>query len=628
MWERHGTTMKHKDNTSAARSRVVCYFGVLLAIAFGGASGAFTAPAAPAKEIFNDITQEAGITWQQFSGESADRFLIETTGGGVAFLDFDNDGLLDIFFVNGGETPRGKSPVPVRNALYRNLGNGKFEDVAAKAGVDHIDFYGMGVTVGDFDNDGFPDLYVTGFPTSALFHNNGNGTFTNTTEHAGVKNPGRWAASAAWFDYDRDGRLDLIVTNYVRFSFDDPKKCDVNGQRSYCEQLAYQGVPLRLYHNNGDGTFSDISAFAGLERLPGRALGVVAIDVNDDGWPDLFIARDASPNLLLINRHNATFEDAALDTEVAYDQNGMAKAGMGVDAGDINNDGLPDFVVTNFNDQYHSLFTASKSSSSYRDQTSASHLAGITKSYVGWGAKFLDYDNDGYLDLMLIDGHINQAIESTRSDVKYKEPPLLLRNNGNGVFQNVSEIAGSVFLSAYVGRGLAVGDFDNDGDTDAVFTTLNGKPVLLRNNVGQDNAWIGFSLQGTTSNRDAIGAKVTVSSSGRKITRWITAGGSYLASHDKRLIVGLGGNPNPVDVDIRWPNGVSQHLSNLELRQYHRILEPTATGLPSTVSQLKRYFTMRARDWQGDSSQLPSNWHVVPSFVIPRDKQICLDNRS
>src|SRR6266498_78845 len=253
MWERHGTTMKHKDNTSAARSRVVCYFGVLLAIAFGGASGAFTAPAAPAKEIFNDITQEAGITWQQFSGESADRFLIETTGGGVAFLDFDNDGLLDIFFVNGGETPRGKSPVPVRNALNRNLGNGKFEDLAAKAGVDRIGFYGMGVAVAAFDNDGFPDLYVTGFPFSALFHNNRDGTFTDLTAQAGVKNAGRWAASAAWFDFDRDGLLDLVVTNYAQFSFANEKKCEIGGVRAYCAQTSYIGMPLTLFHNEGNG---------------------------------------------------------------------------------------------------------------------------------------------------------------------------------------------------------------------------------------------------------------------------------------------------------------------------------------------------------------------------------------
>ena len=525
-------------------------------------------------EIFTDITAQAGITWQQFSGESPDRFLIETMGGGVAFLDFDSDGLQDIFFVNGGETPHGKSPVPVRNALYHNLGNGKFENVTAQAGVDRLGFYGMGVAVGDFDNDGFPDLYVTGYPASALFHNNGNGTFTEVADRAGVKNTGRWAASAAWFDYDRDGRLDLVVTNYVRFSFENPKKCEVNGMRSYCEQVAYQGMPLTLYHNNGDGTFTDVSATSGLEKFTGRALGVVAIDVDDDGWADLFVARDASPNLLLINKHNGTFEDAALDAEVAYDQNGMARAGMGVDAEDIDGDGVPDFVVTNFNDQYHSLFQGSHSFP-YKDRTSASHLAGFTKSYVGWGAKFLDYDNDGNLDLMLVNGHINQVIESTRADVKYKEPPLLLRNDGRGTFQNLGEAAGTAFGSSYVARGLAVGDFDNDGDPDVVFTTLNGAPVLLRNNVGQSNNWIGFELQGTRSNRDAIGAKITVFSGNRRIVRWITGGSSYLSSNDKRVLVGLGHLPAGANVnaEIRWPTGDLQKLPKLEPNRYHRIKE-------------------------------------------------------
>src|SRR5437879_1138131 len=351
------SVMKHRNDADRASHtpKAMCFLAIGLAIVFFNWAHGCTAFAAPARELFTDITQEAGITWQHFSGESPDRFLIEATGGGVAFLDFDGDGLLDLFFVNGGETPRGKSPVPVKNALYRNLGSGKFEDVAAEAGVDKLNFYGMGVAAGDFDNDAFPDLYVTGFPASGLFHNNGNGTFTDVTNKAGVKNSGRWAASAAWFDYDRDGLLDLVVTNYAQFSFDAPKKCEVNGMRSYCAQVAYQGMPLTLYHNHGDGTFTDVSTRSGLDKFVGRAFGVVAIDVNDDGWPDLFVARDASPNLLLLNEKNGTFEDVGLDAEVAYDSGGAAKAGMGVDSADVNGDGIPDFVVTNFSDQYHSL---------------------------------------------------------------------------------------------------------------------------------------------------------------------------------------------------------------------------------------------------------------------------------
>jgi hypothetical protein len=546
----------------------------------------YRASAAPqsSPEIFTDITQQAGIRWQQFNGESPDRFLIETMGGGVASLDFDGDGWQDIFLVNGGETPRGKSPDAVRNALYRNLGNGKFEDVAAKAGIDRLGFYGMGAAVGDFDNDGFPDVYVTGYPESALFHNNGNGTFTNVTEKAGVKDADKWAASAAWFDYDRDGSLDLIVTNYAQLSFDNPKKCEVNGVRWYCAQVAYQGLPLTLFHNNGNGTFTDVSARSGLEKLVGRALGVVAIDVNDDGWADLFVARDASPNLLLINKKDGTFEDLALDAEVAYDSNGVAKAGMGVDAGDVNGDGVPDFVVTNFSDQYHSLFFGSLSLP-YEEHTIASHLAQYSKSDVGWGAKFLDYDNDGNLDLVIANGHINQTIEMTRGDVKYQEPPLLLHNDGKGVFQNAASEAGAVFNSSYSARGLAVGDFDNDGAADLVFTTLNGAPVLLRNNVGKNNAWIGFELQGTASNRDAIGAKITLISENRRIVRWITGGSSYLSSHDKRILVGLGQIPaeSSVSAEIRWPNGATQSLSKLDPGRYHHVVEPSipAPSYPS-----------------------------------------------
>jgi len=529
----------------------------------------------PRTEIFTDVTEQAGITWRHFSGESQDRFLIETMGGGVAFLDFDGDGLQDLFFVNGGETPHGKSTTPIHNGLYRNLGDGRFQDVTAKAGVDRLPFYGMGVAAGDFDNDGFPDLYVTGFPRSALFHNNGNGTFTDVTDRAGIKNAGRWAASAAWFDFDRDGYLDLLVTNYAQFSFDDVKKCELDGKPAYCAQKAYEGMPLTLYHNNGDGTFTDVSERSGLAKLVGRALGIVAVDVNDDGWTDLFVARDASPNLLLINQKNGTFRDVAVDSEVAYNSDGVARAGMGIDAGDFNGDGKPDFVVTNFNDEYHSLFVNSPSGL-FDDRSVSSRLAEFTRPLVGWGIHFIDYDNDGNLDLIIANGHINRAIEVTRLDVKYKQPPLLLRNDGNGRFRNMQEFAGASFGAPQSARGLAVGDFNNDGGLDAVFTRLDEKPVLLRNNEGQNHSWVGLELRGTKSNRDGIGSKITIDVAKRKLIRWITGGASYLSSHDKRVIVGLGDVPGSTAItgEIRWPNGTVQHLSNLQRNQYHKIVEP------------------------------------------------------
>jgi hypothetical protein len=581
MRRRRPTTKRAESNFIFARGPLAFFFsiGILMcaSLSLFPRGAAQTSPSPT--EIFSDVTAQAGITWRQFSGASEDRFLIETMGGGVAFLDFDGDGLQDIFFVNGGETPHGKSTSPVHNALYRNLGNGEFQDVAAKAGVNKLGFYGMGVAAADYDNDGHEDLYVTGFPSSALFHNNGDGTFRNVTERAGVKNAGRWAASAAWFDYDRDGYLDLLVTNYVEFSFDHPKKCEVNGMRSYCEQKAYAGMPLTLYHNNGDGTFTDVSDQSGLAKLAGRALGVVAVDVNGDGWPDLFVARDASPNLLLINGKDGTFRDAGQEYEVAYDPNGHAKAGMGVDTGDVNGDGRPDFVVTNFNDEYTSLFLASPTSL-YEDKSQAWRLSGATKSYVSWGVHFLDYDNDGNLDLAMVNGHINEAIESTRRDVKFKEPPLLLHHDGRGALQNVSDAAGAAFRSSYTARGLAVGDFNSDGAIDLVFTRLDDTPVLLRNNQGARNAWIGLELQGTKSNRDAIGAKITVIAGGRKLVRWITGGSSYLSSHDKRVIVGLGrlDASSSVRSEIVWPSGTVQQLSELKVDRYQKVVEPGMQG--------------------------------------------------
>jgi hypothetical protein len=533
---------------------------------------ALAAPGSPA-EIFTDVTEAAGITWKQFSGESPDRFMIEAASGGVAFVDYDDDGLLDIFLVNGGETPKGKSPGPVRNALYHNLGNGKFEDVAAKAGVDRLPFYGMGVAAADYDNDGYPDLYVTGTPRAALFHNNGDGTFTDVTERAGVKNEGRWSACAVWFDYDRDGYLDLLVCNYTQLSFENPKVCEFNGVRTYCDQKVYAGMPLTLYHNNGNGTFTDVSHSSGVDKFVGRALGAVAIDVDDDGWPDLFVARDASPNLLLINKHDGTFVDRGDEAEISFDENGVAKAGMGVDAGDVLGNGHPGFVVTNFNDEFHSLFI-SQGKYPFEDWTTRSHLASLTKSYVGWGTHFLDYDNDGNLDLAIINGHLNQVIEMSRGDVKYKQPPLLLRNNGQGVLENMRASAGGAFQKGYSGRGLAVGDYDNDGATDLIFTCLNSRPVLLHNNVGAENSWIGFLLVGTKSNRDAIGAKLILQAGNRKLVRWITGGSSYLSSHDKRVVFGLGKQaPDSVALQIHWPSGELQNVSGLKPGTYHVVQE-------------------------------------------------------
>jgi len=536
---------------------------------------------ASAPPVFTDFTQKAGIEWQHFNGESEDRFLIETSSGGVAFLDFDNDGLLDIYLVNGGETPKGKSRAAVRNGLYRNLGQGRFEEMAARAGVSRIASYGMGVAAADFNNDGFQDLFMTGYPACTLFENRGDGTFAEVTERAGLANRPEWSAGAAWLDYDRDGWLDLFVCNYAKLSFEKPAPCEYGGKPVYCDQRSYAGSQSRLFRNRGDGTFADVSEGAGIRGLVGRAFGVVSVDVNEDGWPDLFVANDATPNLLLVNKRDGTFEDRALDAEIVFNSEGMMRSGMGVDAGDANGDGSVDFVVTNFHDEQHALYLGA-SQLPFREWTLESGLARFSHPYVGWGVGFLDYDNDGNQDLLIVNGHVTESIELARKDVTYKQPPMLLRNRGQAVFENMKEEAGPVFARGYVGRGLALGDFDNDGAVDAMFVTLNDRPVLLQNNLGSQLSWIGLELQGTSSNRDAIGAKATIVSGTRKITRWLKGGGSFLASHDKRLLFGLGTmSPSErVAVEIYWPNGNRQTVEGLKPRQFHKIIETRAPVTP------------------------------------------------
>jgi hypothetical protein len=333
-------------------------------------------------------------------------------------------------------------------------------------------------------------------------------------------------------------------------------------------------MPLTLYHNNRNGTFTDVSHSSGFDQFVGRALGVVAVDFDNDGWPDLFVARDASPNLLLLNQHDGTFADAGLEAEIAYDRNGNARAGMGVDAGDVNGDGRPDVVVTNFNFEFHSLFL-NHAGFPFEDWTRGSHLAGATRSDVGWGTHFLDYDNDGLLDLMIVNGHVIEMIEQLRAEVKYKEQPLLLHNSGNAVFENVSAQAGPAFSQAYLARGLAIGDWDNDGAPDAIFTCIGDRPVLLQNNVGRKNSWIGIRLVGVKSNRDAIGAKVTLRVADRKLVRWVTGGASYLSSHDKRVLFGLGNvsASHRMEIEILWPSGRTQTATALEINRYHQITE-------------------------------------------------------
>ena len=530
--------------------------------------------------VFTDVTGPAGITWKHFNGESPDRFLIETSCGGAAFLDFDGDGLLDLYLVNGGETPRGKSPTPVRNALYRNLGQGSFEEVAERAGVGQVGFYGMGAAAADYDNDGDQDLYVTGFPSSALFRNNGDGTFENVSESAGVENPERWGASAAWTDYDRDGLLDLFVCNYAELSFANPITCDHKGIPAYCDQKSYAPSRSRLFRNRGDGAFEEVSKASGIDRHKSRAFGVVSIDADGDGWQDLLVAGDATPNLLLRNRRDGTFEEVGFEADMAFNSEGVARSGMGIDAGDFDGDGNPDFVVTNFHDEFHALYR-NRGEFPYRELSRSSGLTRFTVPYVGWGVRFIDYDNDSDQDLMIVNGHVTRTIELARRDITYLQLPLLLDNDGRGKLRNVAERAGPAFGTGHAARGLASGDFDNDGDSDVLLVRLNRRPLLLRNNRGQDATWIGFRLEGTRSNRDAIGARLEIDWGKGKSVRWLSGGGSFLASHDKRLLFGLGeAGPERVEATIQWPNGQRQRLSGLETNRYHYVVEGKAAPGP------------------------------------------------
>ncbi len=519
--------------------------------------------------LFRDVTAEAGIRWRHFNGQSPDRFLLESTTGGVAFLDFDSDGQLDLLFVNGGETPRGRSAAPVRDGLFRNAGGGRFVAVTGQAGLAQgRPRYGMGVAAADYDNDGHTDLYVSGYPAGALFHNNGNGTFTNVTARSGTANEGEWGSSAAWFDFDNDGRLDLFVANYAAFSFADPQRCEFEGQPVYCAQTGYAGRQPRLYRNQGGGTFAPVP----MPDLAGRALGVVAVDYDGDGRQDLFVARDASPNLLLRNRGDGKFENAALEAEVAYSPEGTARAGMGVDAGDVNGDGHPDFAVTNFDHEYHALYL-NPGRLPFTEATVASRLAEHTRPYVGWGLRLFDYDNDGDLDMMIANGHLHEGIARSNRTVSYREPPLLLNNDGRARFSRVA--GGPAFTAAYLGRGLATGDYDNDGAVDAAFVSLNDPPVLLHNEAAVGRRWLGVRLQGRASNRDAIGAKLEfTSAAGRVLTRWIIGGGSFLASHDRRVVFGLGAaSAEQAALTIRWPSGRQQRVTCLAPGRYHQIIE-------------------------------------------------------
>jgi enediyne biosynthesis protein E4 len=537
------------------------------------------APPAQPAPLFEEIPASAsGITWTHENARSPQRFLPESLGPGCAFLDYDNDGWMDIYLVNSGPSNFYQPSRPPKNALYKNNRDGTFTDVTDKAGVGGGTF-GMGVASGDYDNDGYPDLFITAYGRCILYHNNGNGTFTDVTDKAGVATPG-WTTGAVWFDYNNDGLLDLFVCSYVRYDLTNGLLCaekDKDGRLyyHYCIPHLFKPTPSVLWRNNGNGTFTQAGRGTDIENVLGKALGVVATDVNNDGLMDLFVANDTSQNFLFVNRGKNQWRDRGLAAGVALGPSGQPRSGMGVDAADVDGDGRQDLFVSNIDHEMFSLYRNS-GGELFSDASREHGVADATRLLSGWGLKFFDIDNDGRVDLLLANGHPDDMIALRAPDVKYKEPLLLFRHDGQRL-RNVSAQAGPVFSKPLAARGLAVGDYNNDGRVDALIACNGEAPLLLRNQASPDNHWVGVKLQGVNCNRDAVGARITWSAAGATKSRLKTGGGSYLSSHDPREVLGLGRSTTLDWLEITWPRPSRriERFANVPIDRYVTIVEGT-----------------------------------------------------
>jgi enediyne biosynthesis protein E4 len=530
---------------------------------------------AAAGPLFEEVSASvSGIGWKHDNAMSVSRYLPETMGPGVAFFDYDNDGWMDVFLVNSGTSDFYTPAAPPKNALYKNNRNGTFTDVTDAAGVAGGREFGMGCAIADYDNDGYHDIVVTAYGRCTLYHNNGNGTFTDVTAKAGLAAPG-WTTSAVWFDYDNDGRLDLFLCSFVQFSAKSDVFCGDNklGKRFYCIPRVFKPTPSLLFHNNGDGTFKEVSAGTDIQRAMGKALGVVATDINGDQAMDLFVANDTVQNFLFVNRGKGKWEEIGLAAEVGFSANGTPRSGMGVDASDVNGDGRQDLFVANVDQEMFSLYR-NDGNEFFSDVANFHGIAQATRLLSGWGLKFFDYDNDGHVDLILANGHPDDMIESYSQQVRYKEPLVLFRNDGKRL-ANVTAEAGPAFQKMYPARGLAVGDYNNDGRLDVLIGNNGEAPVLLKNTAGDGNHWVGLKLQGTSCNRDAVGATITWSFGDVVRSRYKANGGSYLSSHDMREVLGLGGAAKVDWVEIKWPqpSGRVERFTDVPVDRYVTIVE-------------------------------------------------------
>ena len=539
---------------------------------------ATTVATQPAAILFRDVTTEAGIAFQHHAAPEK-KYIVESMSGGVALFDYDNDGLPDMYFVDSLTVETAKNPSAARSALYHNLGKGRFEDVTDKAGVGHPG-WGMGVCTADVDGDGWEDLYVTALGKNRLYHNNHDGTFTDIAEQSGVAASG-WSAGCGFADYDRDGRLDLFVSRYVKIDlnrlpeFGKDKTCEYRGIAVQCGPRGLPGESDFLFHNDGNGHFTDASTQAGVSDPNGYfGLGIAWFDYNGDGWPDLYVANDSTPNFLYRNNQDRTFKEVAFPAGVAVSEDGAEQGSMGVALGDYLNNGRLSLFVTNFSEEYNDLYR--HDGDHFTDVSFASKTAPSSLRYVGWGTAFFDYDNDGLLDIIVVNGHVYPQLEKARlgASAGYRQRKLLYHNRGDGTFDEVANQFGRVMTDERVGRGLAVGDLDNDGRLDIVVNNLDGSPEILHNEIATRGSWLTVKLAGSGGNTDAIGATVTARAGSFMQTQVVQSGASYISQNDMRLHFGLGRATEVDTLEVRWPNGTVTTRQKVKANQIIRIEQP------------------------------------------------------